>query len=53
MRDDLLRLTNALERAREDLANARVLVDAALRQLEDQVAACLAGAREEETEVVR
>jgi hypothetical protein len=37
MRDDLLRLTNALERAREDLANARVLVDGALRRVEDQV----------------
>jgi hypothetical protein len=37
MREDLLRLTNALERAREDLANARVLVDAALRRVEDQV----------------
>ena len=49
MRDDLLRLTNALERAREDLANARVLVDAALRQLEDQVEACLAEACEDKT----
>jgi hypothetical protein len=53
MRTELLRLTNVLERAREDLANARVLVDAALRQLEDQVEACLAEARDEETEIVR
>jgi hypothetical protein len=38
----LRRLSNALKRASEDLVKARVLVDAALRQLEDQVEDCLA-----------
>jgi hypothetical protein len=37
MFDDLLRLRNALERGAEDLATARVLVDAALRQLQDRL----------------
>jgi hypothetical protein len=37
MSDDLRRLVNTLERATEDLANARVLLDAALRRVEDQV----------------
>jgi hypothetical protein len=49
MSDDLLRMTDALMRAVEDLANARVLLDGALRQLEDRVEACFAAAREEET----
>jgi hypothetical protein len=37
MSDDLRQLVNILERALEDLANARVLVDGALRRVEDQV----------------
>ena len=37
MSEDLRRLFNALQRAVDDLANARVLVDNALRQVEDQV----------------
>jgi hypothetical protein len=38
MSDDLRRLSNALERAGEDLATARVLVDTALRQLQTLLA---------------
>jgi hypothetical protein len=42
MFDDLRRLNNALERASEDLAASRVLVDTALRQIEDLIAEALA-----------
>jgi hypothetical protein len=48
MLDSLRRLKNALERATEDLAAARVLVDAALRQLEDQITEFVAGVPEQE-----
>jgi hypothetical protein len=41
-------LNNALARAGEDLAAARVLVDTALRQVEDLIAESLAKALEEE-----
>jgi hypothetical protein len=48
MRDDLRRLQNALVRAAEDLVTARVLVDAALRQLQDKVEHFLVQLPEEE-----
>jgi hypothetical protein len=46
MSDDLRRLSNALERAGEDLATARVVVDTALRQLQDQIEEFLTKASE-------
>jgi hypothetical protein len=42
MFDNLRQLHNALERAAEDLATARVLIDFALRQVQDRLEEFLA-----------
>jgi hypothetical protein len=46
MFDNLRQLHNALKRAAEDLATARVLIDAALRHLQDRLEEFLSRERE-------